>query len=150
VIAKNRMVLIVPPSSADVNGFDDLRKVKTIAIGHPKTVPAGKYASQVLSHAAGMGKQRLIYGTNVRQVLDYVERGEVSAGLVYQTDAMIAGGKVRVVAKADESWHDPIVYPAVVVSKSANAPAAAEFLKFLQSETAQKILEGKGFLPATR
>ena len=149
IVARKRLVLIAPPTSS-MNSFDDLKTAKTIAIGQPKTVPAGKYAMQVLNQLQGMGKQRLIYGTNVRQVLDYVERGEVSAGMVYQTDAMLSGNKVRVVDTAKESWHDPIVYPAVVVNKSANATAAGEFLKFLQSEAGQKILADKGFLPAAR
>lgn len=150
IIARNRLVLIVPANAKNApESFADLqdgKKVSTIAIGQPKTVPAGKYAMQVLTHYMSMGKQRLIYGANVRQVLDYVERSEVSAGIVYNTDALIAGQKVRIVAKADESMHDPIVYPAVVITKSANAIAAAEFLKFLQSEKGQKILADNGFL----
>ena len=98
-------MLIVPAGAKDPpQSFDDLQngeRVQTIAIGQPKTVPAGKYAMQVLTRFGSMGKQRLIYGTNVRQVLDYVERGEVTAGIVYQTDAMVRAHKVRVVAKAD-------------------------------------------------
>jgi len=46
--------------------------------------------------------------------------------------------------------HDPIVYPAVTITKSANAAAAGEFLKFLQSDAGQKILTSSGFLPAAR
>lgn len=154
IVARNRMVLVVPANAKNPPAsFDELQdgsKVTTIAIGNPKTVPAGKYAAQVIAHLKSMGKQRLIYGMNVRQVLDYVERGEVSAGIVYQTDAMLSGSKVKVVATADESLHDPIVYPAVAIPKSANAAAASEFLKFLQGERGQKALQSKGFLPATQ
>ncbi|CAN5437632.1 molybdate ABC transporter substrate-binding protein [soil metagenome] len=153
VIARNRMVLIVPVSAknppASFNDLQDGAKTKTIAIGQPRTVPAGKYASQILAHFR-MSTQRLIYGTNVRQVLGYVERGEVSAGLVYHTDAMLAGDKVKVVANAEESMHDPIVYPAILIRGSANAAAAAEFLTFLRSEPAQKVLIGNGFVPSTQ
>ncbi len=41
---------------------------------------------------------KLILAESVRQVLDYVSRGEVDAGLVYSTDAAIAQGKVKPVA----------------------------------------------------
>jgi molybdate transport system substrate-binding protein len=154
VVARNRLALIAPANAKNPpQSFADLqdgKKVSTIAIGQPKTVPAGKYAMQVLSHYQSMGKQRLIYGSNVRQVLDYVERGEVSAGIVYESDAKFAGAKVRTVATADESMHDPIVYPAVVITKSANSTAAGEFLKFLQGDAAQKIFADNGFLPPKR
>jgi molybdate transport system substrate-binding protein len=65
-------------------------RVKRIAIGQPATVPAGEYAAQVLKEAERLRgrRERLIYGTNVRQVLDYVRRSEVDAGVVYCTDAM--------------------------------------------------------------
>ena len=61
---------------------------------------------------------KLVYGKNVRQVLSYVERGEVSAGIVYATDARQSGDKVRVVDRADDGMHDPVIYPSVVVSAS--------------------------------
>ena len=150
VVARNRMVLIVPAGSNEISGFADLRNARRIAIGQPKTVPAGKYASQVLERVDSIDRERLVYGTNVRQVLDYVERGEVSAGLVYQTDAMIAGDKVRVVAMADQSWHEPIVYPAVIVPGGRSPAAAEAFLRFLRSDAGQKILERNGFLPTSR
>ena len=52
-------------------------------------------------------------GKDVRQVLTYVETGNADAGLVYATDAQTSG-RVRVVAVAPDSSHDPIVYPAAV------------------------------------
>ena len=121
VIAGNTLVLIVPANSAlEIGSFGDLARpeVKRLAIGQPKTVPAGDYASQALRHLKldAAVNDRLVYGASVRQVLDYVERGEVDAGIVYATDARLSQGKVRVVASADPSWHRPIRYVAAVVS----------------------------------
>src|SRR5205814_2358830 len=104
--------------------------VKQIAIGEPKTVPAGQYAMQTLK-SLGLSDQlkgKLILGANVRQVLAYVERGEVSAGIVYLTDAKQSGDKVKVVATAEESTHEPIVYPGVVLKTSTKTDAAKKFL----------------------
>jgi molybdate transport system substrate-binding protein len=151
IVARNRLVLIVPTGSSNTPAsFEEGIQSGRIAIGNPKSVPAGKYAEQVLVSYKQTDKNRLVYGTNVRQVLDWVERGEVSAGIVYHTDALVSGDKVKVVATADESRHERIDYPAVLIKNSANVSSAREFLKFLQSGRGQEILASKGFLPATQ
>ena len=123
-------------------------------------MPAGEYAMQVL-HALKLDdalKDRLVYGANVRQVLDYVARGEVEAGIVYKTDALQAANDVRVVATAEESLHRPIEYPAVQIKGSAHPREASRFLTYLAQPQAQATLRKYGFAlprasttgPATR
>jgi molybdate transport system substrate-binding protein len=151
VVAGNTLVLVLPRDSKDpVDSFESLARVpvKRIGIGEPKTVPAGQYAIQAIEKlklsAPLSGK--LVYGSNVRQVLDYVTRGEVTAGIVYATDARQAGDKVKVVADAPEGSHDPIVYPAVVVKRSREPAAARRFLDHLARDVeARRILEQHGF-----
>ncbi|MCX5660427.1 MAG: molybdate ABC transporter substrate-binding protein [Planctomycetota bacterium] len=150
VVAGNKLVLIVPAEAkVALKGFPDLLKpeVKRLAMGEPKTVPAGQYAMQSLKamkSAEGLA-ERVVYGTNVRQVLDYVERGEVEAGIVYSTDARESGDKVRTVASADPATHEPIVYPAIVVKASPHAAAARKFVEHLGSDKAKAVLAAKGF-----
>jgi molybdate transport system substrate-binding protein len=150
VVAGNTLVLIVPPDSKlAINSFESLGKVeiKRLAIGEPKSVPAGQYAMQALEKlklTPGVA-DKLVYGSNVRQVLDYVTRGEVSAGIVYSTDAKQAGDKVKVAGMAPKDSHDPVVYPAVVIKKAANAAAAKRFLDHLDSADARRVLEERGF-----
>jgi molybdate transport system substrate-binding protein len=79
-----------------------------------------------------------------RQVLTYVETGNADAGLVYATDAMTSG-KVRVIASAAESAHEPIAYPAAVVKRSRNEAAARAFIDYLASPIAQAIFQKHGF-----
>src|SRR5487761_2689902 len=102
--AGNRLVLVVPASNfARVLSLTDLKRqlVKRIAIGAPASVPAGRYARDALLPAGAWDvlQPKLIYAESVRQVLDYVARGEVDAGFVYLTDAQIANGRVQVVAE---------------------------------------------------
>lgn len=153
-VAGNALVLVVAAGAGESApaSFTDLADAKhrRVAIGEPKTVPAGQYAMQALAKlgvARPMADQgRLVYGANVRQVLDYVIRGEVSAGIVYATDAREAGDDaVRVVATADARTHDAIVYPAAIVTASRKREAAARFLEFLREEQARKILTARGF-----
>lgn len=152
IIATNTLVLVVPAGAAQApEGFPALAgpQVSRVAIGDPQTVPAGTYARQVLDRLelSKALSDRIVYGANVRQVLSYVERGEVSAGIVYNTDARASGGKVRQVATADAAWHDPIEYPAAIVSASPRAAAAEAFLEFLGSAEGRAVLERHGFGP---
>jgi molybdate transport system substrate-binding protein len=153
VVAANTLVLIVPPGAKDpprsLTELSDARFAR-IAIGEPRTVPAGDYALQSLESAkvANTIKDRLVYGLNVRQVLAYVENGEVAAGIVYATDARESGDKVRVVATIDNSAHKPIEYPALVITSSQHKEIAMAFLAFFHTPEAEKILAEKGFSAA--
>ena len=60
-------------------------------------------------------KGRVVFASNVRQVLDYVRRGEVEAGIVYATDIVNGEQDVHVVATADPKTHESIEYPAARV-----------------------------------
>jgi molybdate transport system substrate-binding protein len=156
-VAGNALVLVVPAAAEAADGpasFGDLAdpNVRRVAVGEPKSVPAGLYAMRVMEKLgvaktlAGSG--RLVYGANVRQVLDYVARGEVAAGVVYATDARQAGeDAVRVVATAEPGTHDPIVYPAAVVASGnpRRAAAATRFLEYLKGDGAKRILKARGF-----
>jgi len=149
-IAANDLVLIVPANARSApESFKDLAdpKYKRIALGEPRTVPAGEYAAETLAalELTDAVKPRAVYANNVRQVLDYVERGEVAAGIVYATDARAAGDKVRVVDRADPATHTPILYPAAAVTASKKPAAAQKFLDYLTSDKAQKLLTARGF-----
>lgn len=152
MVAGNRLVLIVPADATDPpDGFAALAddSVRRIAIGEPVTVPAGYYAAQVIASLdltdAVAGK--VVYGKNVRQVLAYVERGEVSAGIVYATDARQSGDKVRIIAHADDTSHEPVVYPSVIVTASDKSESARRFQAYLaESDAARALLTEKGFI----
>lgn len=152
--ARNKLVLILPPDSkSNVADFTDLSKadVVKIAVGNPKTVPAGQYTEQVFDrmNIKNSLQAKLIFAEDVRQVLDYVVRGEVDAGIVYATDAKTAGEKVRVAAVAAENAHAPILYPIAAIKESAQKQAASEFVDLVLSSEGQNILRKYGFAPAS-
>ena len=83
----NDVVLIVPKDSKkDITSFDDLNtdKVQKLALGEPKGVPVGQYSEQIFTHRNNLDamKAKAVYGTDVRQVLSWIEQGEADAGLV--------------------------------------------------------------------
>ncbi len=150
VFAGNRLVLIVPRNDGStLHGFQQLADpaVGRVAIGSPGTVPAGLYARQTLEtlHLLDPLQTRLTYGSNVRQVLDYVARGEVQAGIVYATDALADPQRVVIVATADPAWHRPIEYCAVVMKSSRRKPVGAEFMEYLNGPRTARRFERFGF-----
>jgi molybdate transport system substrate-binding protein len=150
VVATNELVIVVPTDAkatpADFRALTD-PAYKKIALGEPTTVPAGMYAQEVLVHLKLTDELagRLVYGANVRQVLVYVEHGEVEAGIVYRTDAKEAANTVKLAATADAHDHAPIEYPGAVLSSSAHKKSAIAFLNFLGSDAGKTILLEKGF-----
>ncbi len=148
--AGNSMVLVQPfQATAKLAGFPDMAKpeVKKIAMGNPKTVPAGRYATEVLNYfkLADAIKDKLVLAENVRQVLDYVARGEVEAGLVYQTDAITRPQEVQVLAAAPTESHTPVVYPLALIKGVANEAAARDFVALVLSAEGQALLQKYGF-----
>ena len=151
-IARNRLVLIVPRSSRGVQSFDRLTQpdIKRIAIGEPRSVPAGQYAEQVLRKRKLYDdlKPKFVFGNNVRQVLAAVQSGNAEAGFVYLTDAKISN-QVKIALTADEADHAPIVYPVAVLRSSKNIEAAKEFVQYLSSTDAKTVLSKYGFVVPT-
>ncbi len=148
----NSVVLIVPATSKILPGsFEDLKKpeIRKIAVGNPKTVPAGRYADETLKYLKIFGavQEKLVLAENVRQVLDYVARGEVDAGIVYSTDAKMSTQDVNIIATAPAGSHKPIVYPIAVVQGAKNENAAKKFIAVVVSSEGRKILSKYGFKP---
>jgi len=152
-LLRNEVVLIVPKDSTlGISSFQDLTRadVKQIALGEPVTVPAGQYAKEVLTSLGiyDAVNAKAILGKDVRQVLTYVETGNVDAGIVYATDAM-SSAKVKVVATAPAKSHAPVIYPAAVIKASKDPTAARAFLDFLASPQGLAIFQKYGFASAT-
>lgn len=144
----NSLVLVVPKDEQSIKGFEDLAKeeINKISIGTPETVPAGKYAKESLEKTDLWKdvESKVVYAKDVRQVLSYVETGNVAAGIVYSTDALVSD-KVNIVATADSETHTPIVYPVGIIKDSKNYEAAKEFYSYLQSDDALKVFQKYGF-----
>jgi molybdate transport system substrate-binding protein len=150
----NSIVLIVPvDSTLDITSFEDLAtdKVTMVAIGDPQSVPAGKYARQVfeLFGITDQIQPKEIICNTVRQVLTYVETGNVEVGIVFTTDALTSD-KVKVVASAPAEINAKIVYPVAVIKASKNVAAAKAYIEFLFSDKAKVIFEKYGFTPVSQ
>jgi molybdate transport system substrate-binding protein len=148
----NRLVLVVPAANTvtvDLRPGVDLAPLLGAdgrwVTGDPASVPVGRYAQEALTKLGAwrFAQTRLVRAENVRVALAFVERGEAVAGVVYETDAAVST-KVRVAAVFPADSHAPISYPFAVIGKH-DAPAAREFLRFLDSPVAREIWRKHGF-----
>lgn len=115
----NKVVLILPKDSKiKLTKFQDVvsDSVSMIALGEPDSVPVGQYAQEVFK-TLGIWmevKGKAVFGSDVRQVLTWVENGDVDCGVVYQTDT-IESEKIKVICEAPEGTHKPVIYPVAVL-----------------------------------
>jgi molybdate transport system substrate-binding protein len=148
-MVRNSVVLIVPKGKTGIASFQDLAgaDVKFIAVGEPKTVPAGKYAQEILTHFGLYEKlkPKFVLGKDVRQVLTYVATGNADAGIVYATDALTSAD-VTVVATAPKDSHSPVVYPLALIKNSKNIEEAKKFADFLTGPESTEVFKKYGFL----
>ncbi|HUH40229.1 MAG TPA: molybdate ABC transporter substrate-binding protein [Castellaniella sp.] len=146
--ARNEVVLIVPADNpSGIQSLADLHKaqVRRVAFGNPDSVPVGRYTRAALEHSGDWlaVHAREILGQNVRQVLSYVERGEVDAGFVFATDAALMKGKVIVVQTL--ATPVPVVYPIARVQTDHASDPAQGFIDFVLSNAGQAVLARYGF-----
>ena len=141
---RNDLVLIVPKNSrTSASSLQDLKRpaINRIALSNPESVPVGRYAKAALEFTTLQPK--IITTQNVRHSLDYVARGEVDAGFVYRTDAVLMPQKVRITATIP--LDTPVSYPIAVSTASSDKAEAQRFLNYVLSPKGRQVLNKYGF-----
>lgn len=139
--AKNKLVLI-GDKDASYQSVTDLKKKDKLAIGEAKSVPAGKYAEQYLKDHNLYQKVQpnLVYAKDVRQVLNYVQKGNAQLGYVYKTDLYQSqkNGNNNVKEINEAKLKQPITYKAGTTS---DKKLAKEWVEFLKTKKAKEIMK---------
>lgn len=138
--AKNTLVLIGDKDS-NYKSVKDLKGNDKLALGEVKTVPAGKYAKQYLDNNNLFKdvENKIVYAKDVKQVLNYVEKGNAKQGFVYKTDLYKQNKKIDTVKEIqDIQLKKPITYEAGATSDNK---LAKEWMEFLKSDKAKEILK---------
>jgi molybdate transport system substrate-binding protein len=147
--AVGRIVLAVPAGSElEVETLIDLRgaNVRRIAIANPDHAPYGRAAKQALE-SAGVWEaveDRLVLGENASLATQFVETGNVDAGIVPLSLAISREEYLRAVL-VDESLHEPLRQEAVVLKGSQHADKAVAFLDFVNGE-GRALMREYGFV----
>lgn len=142
--AKNTAEVAVPPSNpGNVTSVSDLAKSSVkVALCQPQ-VPCGVVAAAVFKNA-GITVKPVTLQPDVKSVLTQVELGNVDAGVVYVTDVMAAGSKVKGIT-IPASENASTLYPIAAISSSKELSIAQAFVAFVLSPAGQQVLAAAGF-----
>jgi molybdate transport system substrate-binding protein len=142
--AKNTAEVAVPPNNpGHVASVNDLAKSSVkVALCQPQ-VPCGVVAGEVFKNL-GITVKAATLQPDVKSVLSQVELGNVDAGVVYVTDVMAAGAKVKgiVIPTSDNA---STLYPIATISSSKHKSIAQAFVAYVLSPAGQKVLAAAGF-----
>lgn len=152
-VLTNSMVLVsadpLSPAASPAEVLALIKGAKVLAVGNPETVPAGRYAIQALKSGGWLtaAEGKMVYGSNVRDVLQFVRSGSAPLGIVFGTDAKsaAAAGTTLVYRLPDSLLETPVFYPAAAVASTRNPALAGRFLAFLSTPEAKAAFAKAGF-----
>lgn len=149
-LLSNLLVIVVGVDASTVpKSVSDLIKpeFKKIALGEPQTVPAGIYAREHLQKLELWDalKEKVVPTESVRAALAAVESGNVEAGFVYKTDALISK-KVRIAVEISAAEGPKISYPMAVLQSSKQPERAKKLEEYFAGPAARQVFEKFGFI----
>ncbi|WP_017413458.1 molybdate ABC transporter substrate-binding protein [Clostridium tunisiense] len=147
-LLENQLVFIVNNEyKANINSIESIKNIDgKISLGEVNSVPVGQYGEKALNYYNILDdfKGNIVYAKDVKQVLSYVESGEVVGGIVYKSDALNLR-KSSIVTVFKEETCGKITYPAGIIESSNNKELGKSFMEFLKSSEAIEIFEKYGF-----
>jgi molybdate transport system substrate-binding protein len=124
------------------------KKFRYLAIANPKTAPYGKAAEQVL-RKKGFWAQlqaKIVRGENISQTFQFLVTGNADIGFIALSQLRKSQKKLKGYSWTIPSeWHDPIRQQAILLKHAEKNKTALEFLNFIKSSQAQKIIESYGY-----
>ena len=144
VFVTNRLEIAVPANNpGKVIGLADFAKPGLkIALCAPK-VPCGAAATKAFK-AAGITAAPDTLEQDVKGALTKVVLGEVDAALVYRTDVLAAGDKVKGI-DFPEAAQAVNAYPIATLTGAPSAAEAQSFVAYVLSDQGQRVLAAAGF-----
>jgi molybdate transport system substrate-binding protein len=131
-------------------GLDRLRaaEIKKIAIANPDHAPYGRAAKEALEHEKlwDAVQSKLVIGENIAQTAQFVQTGNVDAGIVALSLVLAPTNKgVGKYIEIPDAFHAPLEQGLVITRHGKDNPLAAEYLEFLRSKAARITFDAYGF-----
>jgi molybdate transport system substrate-binding protein len=157
IFLNNSLLVILPANNpANIQTLQDLARPGIKLVLGDTTVPAGKYARQILAnmdkdpsfsptYSTQVLSNLVSNETNVRQVVSKVQLGEADAGIVYVSDAVAAPELKTIQFPATDNVIAK--YPIAVLKGAPQPQLAVSFIAYVLSSDGQAILKKWGFIP---
>jgi molybdate transport system substrate-binding protein len=144
MFAKNVMEIAVPPANpAKIATVADLAKPGVKVVLCAAAVPCGSTARKVFTNAK-ITVTPVSNETDVKATLSKVTLGEADAGVVYVTDVLAAGSKVKgITIPADINASTS--YPIATLTAAKNPDLAKAFVDYVLSSDGTTALTSAGF-----
>lgn len=143
--AWNSIVVIGNPASG-ISSMKDLSRAGKIAIGNPKSAPAGEMALEAI-RKSGLDQQlegKLVLTKDVLESLMYAESGTVDASFVHLTEALTAR-TAKILFRVPRNLYTRVPYTMGVTGKGSGKPEVTAFFDYLKSREAMAVLRKWGY-----
>lgn len=122
--------------------------VRHIAIANPAKAPYGEAAESVLKKANMLEaiRSKIVYGESISQVNQYILSGSAEMGFTAKSVVLDStlNNRGRWIELPNRSY-SPIAQGVVVLKRTTQSKAAQQFVQFLRSSTARRILQKYGY-----
>lgn len=125
-------------------------KIRRIAIANPKTAPYGSAALDLLKNKGiyEIVKHKLVYGESISQVNQFITSRTADMG--FTAKSVVLSSKMKSIGywtELDTNDYSPIEQGAIIVNTGKpNSEHTKEFMSFILSDKAKKILSEFGYI----
>ena len=144
--AIGRLVLWCPsPCKSPLTSLQSFEFSK-LAIANPRLAPYGLAAEQTLQRLTlkQATQPHWVMGENISQTYRFIESGNAPLGFIARAQVQ---GELNTTQHwlVPEAYHQPIKQDGILLSRAAENIAAQDFIRFIQSATAQGIIRQHGY-----
>ena len=144
--AIGRLVLWCPsPCKSPLTSLQSFEFSK-LAIANPRLAPYGLAAEQTLQRLTlkQATQPHWVMGENISQTYRFIESGNAPLGFIARAQVQ---GELNTTQHwlVPEAYHQPIKQDGILLSRAADNIAAQDFIRFIQSATAQGIIRQHGY-----
>jgi len=142
VYAQGKLVFWQPKADHKVNQDDFMQYDARLAIANPKFAPYGVAAKQTLQAIDKWETLEYVKGNNINQAYQFVESGNIAAGLVSYAAVVQKHQKNYIIIS--QKWYLPIKQVGIILN-SKHLKESELFREFLLSDSIQSYIQSQGY-----